>query len=141
MTEEAFEIQERHRLEAEQHVAEAKKPRPLLPEPNIEALLVKKTVESGKGTLVLTDVNVLNDVLKETMAFYNVEIGKVTEKLRLMEDDAQRNYRTVVEYVDAINQSNQSIITLFNKILLAVENSHPNNALEKQVLDKINKEL
>jgi uncharacterized coiled-coil DUF342 family protein len=75
------------------------------------------------------------------MEWYNNEISKVREKLTVVVEDAQRNYKTVEGYVEAINNSNATVTALFQRILDAIEKSHPNDALEAEVLSKINKEL
>jgi hypothetical protein len=141
LSEQEFAEAERQRLLTEQKVVESKKPISSFKLPNVESLLIDRTLTSGKGTLVLTDVNMLNDVLKETMEWYNNEITKVREKLTVVVEDAQRNYKTVEGYVEAINDSNATVTVLFQRILDAIEKSHPNDELEKEVLTKINKEL
>jgi hypothetical protein len=141
MAEQEFAEAERQRLLTEQKVADSKKPISPFKLPNVESLLIDRTLTSGKGTLVLTDVNMLNEVLKETMEWYNNEISKVREKLTVVVEDAQRNYKTVEGYVEAINNSNATVTALFQRILDAIEKSHPNDALEAEVLSKINKEL
>lgn len=138
--EEQFNQAEQKRIAAEHKRVEASKPIAAQP-PNVETLLINHTLANGKGTLVLTDVNALNEVLKETMNWYNNEITKVREKLQYVVEDAQRNYKTVEGYVEAINTSNAEVMALFTRILEAIEKSHPNDALEKEVLTKINKEL
>jgi hypothetical protein len=141
MSEQEFAEAERQRLLTEQKVTESKKPISPFKLPNVESLLIDRTLTSGKGTLVLTDVNMLNDVLRETMEWYNNEISKVREKLTVVVEDAQRNYKTVEGYVDAINDSNQSVTAMFQRILDAIEKSHPNDDLEREVLMQIKKEL
>jgi hypothetical protein len=141
MTEQEFAEAEKQRLLSEQKVADSKKPVSALKLPNVESLLIDRTLSSGKGTLVLTDVNMLNEVLRETMEWYNTEITKVQEKLSVVVEDAQRNYKTVEGYVEAINDSNAAVTALFQRILDAIEKSHPNDDLEHEVLTKINKEL
>lgn len=138
--EEQFAEQENRRIQAENKRIEVSKPIPQQP-PNVETLLINHTLANGKGTLVLTDVNALNEVLKETMNWYNNEITKVREKLQYVVEDAQQNYTTVAKYVEEINTSNNTITDLFKRILDAIEKSHPNDALEREVLIKINKEL
>lgn len=61
--------------------------------------------------------------------------------LNQLEELKKQSRTCFEEYTTVLNQATASITDLFNRILAAIEKSNPNADLEREVLQKINREL